>query len=34
MRVGSHGWSHRDWRRLDQEWAVEEMVEAPRVLPH
>jgi peptidoglycan/xylan/chitin deacetylase (PgdA/CDA1 family) len=32
MRIGSHGWSHRDWRRVDQAQAVEEMVEAPRVL--
>ena len=32
MRVGSHGWSHRDWRRVDMTQAVEEMIEAPRVL--
>jgi peptidoglycan/xylan/chitin deacetylase (PgdA/CDA1 family) len=32
MRVGSHGWSHRDWRRVDPAQAVEEMIEAPRVL--
>lgn len=32
MRVGSHGWSHRDWRRIDPAQAVEEMIEAPRVL--
>lgn len=32
MAIGSHGWSHRDWRRIDRAQAVEEMVEAPRVL--
>jgi peptidoglycan/xylan/chitin deacetylase (PgdA/CDA1 family) len=32
MGIGSHGWSHRDWRRIDRSEAVEEMVEAPRVL--
>ncbi|MEV4311924.1 polysaccharide deacetylase family protein [Actinocrispum sp. NPDC049592] len=32
MRIGSHGWSHRDWRRIDRAQAVEEMIEAPRVL--
>jgi len=32
MRVGSHGWSHRDWRRIDAGQALEEMVEAPKVL--
>jgi peptidoglycan/xylan/chitin deacetylase (PgdA/CDA1 family) len=32
MAVGSHGWSHRDWRRLDEQEAHEELVEANRVL--
>ncbi|MFC0115267.1 polysaccharide deacetylase family protein [Kibdelosporangium aridum] len=32
MRIGSHGWSHRDWRRVNFPQAVEEMVTAPRVL--
>jgi peptidoglycan/xylan/chitin deacetylase (PgdA/CDA1 family) len=32
MRIGSHGWSHRDWRRADPAQAIEEMVEAPRVV--
>jgi peptidoglycan/xylan/chitin deacetylase (PgdA/CDA1 family) len=32
MRIGSHGWVHRDWRRIDHGQAVEEMIEAPRVL--
>lgn len=32
MRIGSHGWSHRDWRRLSQPDAVEEMVSAPKEL--
>nr|WP_042177623.1 polysaccharide deacetylase family protein [Kibdelosporangium sp. MJ126-NF4]CEL12722.1 Polysaccharide deacetylase [Kibdelosporangium sp. MJ126-NF4]CTQ93482.1 Polysaccharide deacetylase [Kibdelosporangium sp. MJ126-NF4] len=32
MRIGSHGWSHRDWRKVDFPQAVEEMVTAPHVL--
>ncbi|ALG14070.1 polysaccharide deacetylase family protein [Kibdelosporangium phytohabitans] len=32
MRIGSHGWSHRDWRRADFDQAVEEMVTAPQLL--
>jgi peptidoglycan/xylan/chitin deacetylase (PgdA/CDA1 family) len=32
MSIGSHGWSHRDWRRVDTAEAAEEMVEASRVL--
>ena len=32
MTVGSHGWAHRDWRRIDSEQAAEEIVEAKRVL--
>jgi peptidoglycan/xylan/chitin deacetylase (PgdA/CDA1 family) len=32
MRIGSHGWSHRDWRTLAFDQAVEEMVTAPRLL--
>jgi peptidoglycan/xylan/chitin deacetylase (PgdA/CDA1 family) len=32
MTVGSHGWAHRDWRRIDREQAAEEIVEAKRVL--
>lgn len=32
MRIGSHGWSHRDWRKLGFDQAVEEMVTAPRLL--
>jgi peptidoglycan/xylan/chitin deacetylase (PgdA/CDA1 family) len=32
MAIGSHGWGHRDWRALKPAEAVEEFVEAPRVL--
>ena len=32
MTVGSHGWAHRDWRRLDAAQAVEEITGAHRVL--
>lgn len=32
MRVGSHGWAHRDWRRLTPAEVREEFVDAPRVL--
>jgi peptidoglycan/xylan/chitin deacetylase (PgdA/CDA1 family) len=32
MTIGSHGWAHRDWRRVDTEQATEEIAEAQRVL--
>ena len=32
MRIGSHGWSHRDWRRLTDDQAVEEIAHAGKVL--
>ncbi|MGZ5366050.1 MAG: polysaccharide deacetylase family protein, partial [Mycobacterium sp.] len=32
MTVGSHGWSHRDWRRIDDAQAREELNDAHRVL--
>jgi peptidoglycan/xylan/chitin deacetylase (PgdA/CDA1 family) len=32
MSIGSHGWAHRDWRRLDGHQATQEIVEANRVL--
>jgi peptidoglycan/xylan/chitin deacetylase (PgdA/CDA1 family) len=32
MAIGSHGWAHRDWRRLNPDQVREEMVEAHRVL--
>jgi peptidoglycan/xylan/chitin deacetylase (PgdA/CDA1 family) len=32
MLVGSHGWAHRDWRRLDPEQAAEEIIGATRLL--
>ncbi|GAB2813611.1 polysaccharide deacetylase family protein [Actinocorallia aurea] len=32
MAVGSHGWAHRDWRRLGPGEADEEYVRAPQVL--
>ncbi|GAA3437151.1 polysaccharide deacetylase family protein [Kutzneria kofuensis] len=32
MRIGSHGWAHRDWRRLTDEQAREEIVHAGTVL--
>jgi peptidoglycan/xylan/chitin deacetylase (PgdA/CDA1 family) len=32
MAIGSHGWAHRDWRRLDARQATEEIVEANQVL--
>jgi len=32
MPVGSHGWAHRDWRRLDPGEASEELRDAHRVL--
>lgn len=32
MDVGSHGWAHVDWRKLDDDGARQELGEAPRVL--
>jgi len=32
MTVGSHGWDHRDWRRIDDRQADEEFAEAHRVI--
>jgi peptidoglycan/xylan/chitin deacetylase (PgdA/CDA1 family) len=32
MPVGSHGWDHRDWRRIDGRQAEEEFVRAHQVL--
>jgi len=32
MLVGSHGWAHRDWRRIDAEQTTKEIHDAPRVL--
>ena len=32
MAIGSHGWSHRDWRRLDNAQVREELTDAHRVL--
>jgi peptidoglycan/xylan/chitin deacetylase (PgdA/CDA1 family) len=32
MVIGSHGWSHGDWRRLDDRRAVQELRDAPRLL--
>ncbi|MEV8637376.1 polysaccharide deacetylase family protein [Streptosporangium sp. NPDC051023] len=32
MRIGSHGWAHRDWRKMDTEQAVQEIVDANRFL--
>ena len=32
MSVGSHGWAHRDWRRITEEQAQEEIGEANRVI--
>jgi peptidoglycan/xylan/chitin deacetylase (PgdA/CDA1 family) len=32
MSIGSHGWAHRDWRRVNDREAHEEFVEAARVL--
>ena len=32
MAIGSHGWSHRDWRRIDNAQARQELDEAHRVL--
>ncbi len=32
MTIGSHGWSHRDWRRIDDTQAHEELTVASEVL--
>lgn len=32
MSIGSHGWAHRDWRRIDTHQAKEEIVDARRLL--
>ena len=32
MLIGSHGWAHRDWRRIDAAQARQEFVDAHRVL--
>jgi peptidoglycan/xylan/chitin deacetylase (PgdA/CDA1 family) len=32
MRVGSHGWAHRDWRRIEPAQVNEEFADAHRVL--
>ncbi|MGI5244870.1 polysaccharide deacetylase family protein [Dactylosporangium sp. CA-139066] len=32
MSVGSHGWAHRDWRRITDEQAQEELDDAHRVI--
>lgn len=32
MRIGSHGWAHRDWRRIDDRQAVEELWQASALL--
>jgi len=32
MSVGSHGWAHRDWRRLTSTEADEEITRAPQVI--
>jgi peptidoglycan/xylan/chitin deacetylase (PgdA/CDA1 family) len=32
MPLGSHGWSHRDWRRLTAPQVIEELVRAPQEL--
>src|SRR5215212_2193220 len=32
MRVGSHGWAHRDWRQLQPDLRSQEMADARRVL--
>ncbi|MFD0582131.1 polysaccharide deacetylase family protein [Dactylosporangium darangshiense] len=32
MSVGSHGWAHRDWRRITEEQAQEEIGDANRVI--
>jgi peptidoglycan/xylan/chitin deacetylase (PgdA/CDA1 family) len=32
MSIGSHGWTHCDWRRLDDRHFARELIEAPRRL--
>lgn len=32
MTIGSHGWAHRDWRRLHSSEVNDEIIEAPRLL--
>lgn len=32
MAIGSHGWAHCDWRRLDDRTAQQEIHDAPRML--
>ncbi|MEV6931047.1 polysaccharide deacetylase family protein [Dactylosporangium sp. NPDC051485] len=32
MEVGSHGWAHRDWRRISEEQVQEELDDAHRLL--
>ncbi|WP_246256940.1 polysaccharide deacetylase family protein [Amycolatopsis anabasis] len=32
MRIGSHGWAHRDWRRLDHQLVLQEFLDAPKAL--
>jgi peptidoglycan/xylan/chitin deacetylase (PgdA/CDA1 family) len=32
MSIGTHGWSHSDWRRLDDRRATQEIAEAPKLL--
>jgi peptidoglycan/xylan/chitin deacetylase (PgdA/CDA1 family) len=32
MKIGSHGWTHCDWRRLDDRRITQELFDAPRVL--
>jgi peptidoglycan/xylan/chitin deacetylase (PgdA/CDA1 family) len=32
MYIGSHGWAHRDWRKLSQAEAEEEIAEANKVI--
>jgi peptidoglycan/xylan/chitin deacetylase (PgdA/CDA1 family) len=32
MRLGSHGWAHRDWRRIDPSLHAEEFQDSRRVL--
>jgi len=32
MAIGSHGWAHQDWRKIDDDEAVQEMTEANQVL--
>ncbi len=32
MRIGSHGWAHRDWRRIDARQAAQELLDARSLL--